>query len=320
MVLFRDQESLADAIGVVRRQLNNLDATFIEKDYWVTQVIRSVQQETDGGFVLKGGTSLSKGYGIIKRFSEDVDVLIVPEASVSITRRAKRLAAVRDSVAVQLGLPTEEQRKPGYGNRASRGDYFVYDPVVKPEIQLEVLIDRVLLETGYGEGHEPSEMVTISTLLGQLETVDENAYDDLRPFTVRALNPVRTLIEKLCALHHEAMNFDPEHPSEERFGRHYFDVNELLLHESTRKQLQDRPAFHRLVEEVVRISHEHYGGSTTRPATGFADSPAFAPTSDEMRLWLERRFGAARTLFPPGMRTPTFTSVLTFVQQQKSLL
>ncbi len=320
MALFRDEESLKDAVGVVRRQLNNRDPTFIEKDYWVTQVIRAVSLETAGGFVLKGGTSLSKGYGIIERFSEDVDALIVPHVDLSVSKRAERLAGIRDSVAGQLGLPTEEQRKPGYGKRPSRGDYFVYDAVVEPEIQLEVQIDRVLLETGYGEGHEPSEMITIRTLLGKLETVDENAYDDLRPFTVRALQPVRTLVEKLCALHHAASNFDPEHPSEDRFGRHYFDVNQLLRHEPTRRQLQDREAFFRLVEEVERISHEQFGGSTTRPVAGFADSPAFAPPTPELRTWLDRRFDAARTLFPPGASTPTFNSVLASVQQQRSLL
>jgi hypothetical protein len=47
MVLFRDEESLKDAIGVVRRQLNNLDPTFIEKDCWVTQVIRAASLETE---------------------------------------------------------------------------------------------------------------------------------------------------------------------------------------------------------------------------------------------------------------------------------
>ena len=224
-------------------------------------------------------------------------------------------------MAEQPGLPTVEQRKPGYGRRPSRGDYFMYDPVVVPEIQLEVLTDRVLLETGYGDGHEPSEMVPISTLLGKLDSVDETAYDDLRPFTVRALNPVRTLIEKLCALHHIATNFDPESPSEERFGRHYFDVHQLLLHDPTRRRLQDRDEFLRLVEEVERISIEQFGGSTPRPATGFAGSPAFAPPSDEVRAWLERRFGAARTRSSFwGATIPTFTSELALIQQQKALL
>jgi len=320
MDLFREHESLADAIGAVRRQLNNLDATFIEKDYWVTQVIRAVHLETEGGFVLKGGTSLSKGYGIIERFSEDVDALIVPESGLSSAKRSDRLAAITDSVAAQLGLPTEEQRKPGRGKRPSRGDYVVYVPVVVPEIQIEVLTDRVLLETGYGDGHEPSEMVTISTLLGQLEDVDEDNFDDLRPFTVRALNPVRTLIEKLCALHHAASSFDPQNPSEGRFGRHYFDVNQLLLHGPTKQHLQDRAAFLRLVDEVERISNEQFGGSTSRPATGFADSPAFTPPTKDVREWLERRFTAARTLFPPGASIPTFASVFALVQQQKSLL
>ena len=51
---------------------------FVEKDYWVTQVLRALHDQHAGAFVLKGGTSLSKGYELIERFSEDVDILIQP--------------------------------------------------------------------------------------------------------------------------------------------------------------------------------------------------------------------------------------------------
>ncbi len=53
-----------------------LPAEFVEKDYWITETLRSVARPMEGAeVVFKGGTSLSKGHGLIERFSEDVDIL-----------------------------------------------------------------------------------------------------------------------------------------------------------------------------------------------------------------------------------------------------
>lgn len=50
----------------------------VEKDYWITELLRSVASPIEHGYVVfKGGTSLSKGYDLIERFSEDVDILMV---------------------------------------------------------------------------------------------------------------------------------------------------------------------------------------------------------------------------------------------------
>ena len=57
-----------------------LHSQFVEKDYWVTQTLRILYEDYPGHFIFKGGTSLSKGFGLIERFSEDVDVLVVGEA------------------------------------------------------------------------------------------------------------------------------------------------------------------------------------------------------------------------------------------------
>ena len=57
-----------------------LPAVQVEKDFWVNQVLRGVTRAAsalDREVVFKGGTSLSKAYGLIERFSEDVDVLVI---------------------------------------------------------------------------------------------------------------------------------------------------------------------------------------------------------------------------------------------------
>ena len=52
-----------------------IDITLVEKDYWIMHALYSLQQQGIE-FELKGGTSLSKGYGLIHRFSEDIDIHI----------------------------------------------------------------------------------------------------------------------------------------------------------------------------------------------------------------------------------------------------
>jgi predicted nucleotidyltransferase component of viral defense system len=63
-------------------------AGLIEKDYWIMHVLHGLTQ-TNFKFELKGGTSLSKGYKIIERFSEDIDIHITPPADMGINENPK---------------------------------------------------------------------------------------------------------------------------------------------------------------------------------------------------------------------------------------
>jgi Nucleotidyl transferase AbiEii toxin, Type IV TA system len=158
----------------------------------------------------------------------------------------------------------------------------------------------VLLETGYSGGYEPAEMVTIEPILCRALAIDSDEYEDTKPFQIRALEPRRTLIEKLFALHHVAtLYLDGGVRDNERFGRHYYDVYKLLDHNPTTTKLErDRERFEELASDAERVSRLHFGGATPRPEGGFATSPAFAPRSRELRGWLEGKFSEALELLP----------------------
>ncbi len=94
MTLLRDNaDDFAGAIDNAARELQ-LAAEFVEKDYWVTQVLRALHKHYGGWFVFKGGTSLSKGYNLIDRFSEDVDILVNPAKDDSAKSREDLLLAM----------------------------------------------------------------------------------------------------------------------------------------------------------------------------------------------------------------------------------
>ncbi len=58
-----------------------LRPAIIEKDYYVTEALRTIANATTPDHVIfKGGTSLSKGWNLIQRFSEDIDLFLDPHA------------------------------------------------------------------------------------------------------------------------------------------------------------------------------------------------------------------------------------------------
>ena len=82
----------------------------IEKDIWVVEVLRSVFRPVEGARVIfKGGTSLSKAYGIIERFSEDVDLLVVPENALSRGGRDRVLREIPSRAARDLGTTSARE-------------------------------------------------------------------------------------------------------------------------------------------------------------------------------------------------------------------
>ena len=83
MKLHQDKKMFSDVIRSASEHLN-IKLEFIEKDYWITYVLSHLaKSKYVGDAVFKGGTSLSKGYNLIERFSEDVDIAIINDKSKS---------------------------------------------------------------------------------------------------------------------------------------------------------------------------------------------------------------------------------------------
>lgn len=321
MALLRDDASFATAINRAAKELG-LRAQFVEKDYWVTEVLRCLHRDYAAHIVFKGGTSLSKGYGLIERFSEDIDILVLGDAKDSAARREKKLQRITETVSAQLGLPHAPKREPGRGRNAHRTDLLTYEPAVAHSIDTGLDEEGVLLETGFAGGREPSEMVEIGTMLCGPNKIEPGEFEDTTTFQVRALEPVRTLLEKICGLHHFAsqMLLNPA-KDEPRYGRHYWDVDRLLADADIKAKLGDRKAFSALLADVEQISTQSFGGCTPRPGGGFGDSPAFSPPA-EIRALLEARYDAASVLMPLAgeAKWPSFGTILKRIAGSADLL
>jgi predicted nucleotidyltransferase component of viral defense system len=268
----RDSPAEFEALRDSTSERLGVDRGAVEKDYWATEILRSACT-MNGGFdcvVFKAGTSLSKAFGLIERFSEDVDLLVVTSATGKALKRTLRRVA--DRVSADLGIECDRERE-GRGYLNAR---FAY-PAATPA---SYLTSGVLLEMGSRGGPAPNEVRAVGSLMAEAaESIDPTAegdFADLTRFDVTVLAPERTLAEKLAFLHHRATVGDLD--ALRRGARHLYDVALVLRSERVREALtEDQIAA--LMVDVDARSEAAGWPYTPRPEAGFAASPMFAPTS-----------------------------------------
>jgi len=105
MKLHENKEDFQNAIQATSESLGIRDI-FIEKDYWVTYILKQLSlSEFKDEVVFKGGTSLSKAYNIISRFSEDVDLVIIGKNDLSGSKTKAKIKKIEKALIV---APLEE--------------------------------------------------------------------------------------------------------------------------------------------------------------------------------------------------------------------
>ncbi|MGA2255196.1 MAG: nucleotidyl transferase AbiEii/AbiGii toxin family protein [Thermoguttaceae bacterium] len=205
-----------------------LRPSIIEKDYYVTEALRIIAQAAGKKAIFKGGTSLSKGWNLIQRFSEDIDLFLDPLAfqpplgKKAIDRELKKL---RDAIARHPALtflPEESQTIGGFG----RCDRFAY--VQKFGGPGEVAA-RVLLESGTASGREPTGDVELKSYLAEFlqETGVSLGAEDESAFPFRLLHFRRTFVEKMFAIHAKIELFKRDGQPVGGYVRHYYDLFQL---------------------------------------------------------------------------------------------
>ncbi|MDD2883157.1 MAG: nucleotidyl transferase AbiEii/AbiGii toxin family protein [Rhodoferax sp.] len=252
------------------------EAVILEKDFWVSWLLGVLftLPEIAPHLVFKGGTSLSKVFGVIDRFSEDIDLCLVPEfvgadaaGFDALTSRGKRDAAVIEmqalcsakaqavlmpaleaAITTALGAPAHGAwlRFEVDADAKSPIVYFAY-----PTTQgggFAYLKREVKLELGTLTDQQPTGSYAIQPLLA-------DAFPQL--FTawtckVTALELERTFWEKATILHAE-FHRPAESPTPTRYARHYFDMAKLLGHPKAAQYLADKAQCQRVVDWKSRV-------------------------------------------------------------------
>ena len=257
-----DAGERADILRTVAAQSGRA-AIILEKDIWVCWVLQAVFSMPDPHpMAFKGGTSLSKVYRIIDRFSEDVDVTLDYRAfddgfdpfADGTSRNRIRLFSerlkgrvvdhIRDVVAPAVGAAADRLGADGRHDIRIGDDgetiRFAYPSAV--EDRHGYVRSEVLLELGGRNVTDPNEQhVIIPDMVALTRDLDYPAA------TVTVLSPARTFWEKATLVHVECYRRRlADHP--ERLSRHWFDLTRLAAHDIGQAALADRA----LLEDVVR--------------------------------------------------------------------
>jgi len=239
--LKRPDNKRVETFNTIAQKLR-IHSVSVEKDEWVTAVIRALFSLPYAEHLLfKGGTSLSKCWHIIERFSEDVDIAINREllgfseelSSNQIRNKLRKISYsfIKDKLVVDL---TEQMEIQGINSdlfsvNVEFSEDSTKDPVIV-EVQYKSVIEGltyinpvVKLEIGCRSMREPFEKVKTWSLIDEI--YPDTPFSD-KPFEVNAVVPQRTFIEKLCLLQEEFAK-PKELVRTNRMSRHLYDISKM---------------------------------------------------------------------------------------------
>lgn len=238
----------------------------IEKDWWVTAVLKALfQTSCKDAFSFKGGTSLSKGWNIIERLSEDIDVALdhsffgmertnkFQRDNLCRKARAYIITTLKDELDTRLkgmGITgysieavTERQTKDGPVHINSNTDptvLLVHYPSVLEEAE-GYIPPRVKVEIGCLAMDEPTEHRPIDTLIAKYYPEEDNELSCI----IRTVVPTRTFLEKVFLLNEE---FQKAKPRYRRMSRHLYDLERLMDTPYGREALAGKDLYNAIVE------------------------------------------------------------------------
>lgn len=262
---------------------NRLQLQIIEKDWWVTAVLRALFSLPYSEHIsFKGGTNLSKCWNLIERFSEDADIAIDREylgfggtlSKTQISDKLRRAACsfVRETLQYDL---TDKLIENGI-----LADKFKVNVNITPitttdpetiEVEyksvfntLPYIRSKVIIEVSGRSMNEPIASVELSSFIDNIFT---NAPFAEPKFEVRAVVPERTFLEKIFLLHEEFSK-----PSDlvrtERMSRHLYDIAQIMNTPIAEKALSNEELYKTVIEHRrMFIGLKGFDYSTLLPQT-----------------------------------------------------
>lgn len=232
-----------------------LSAKSVEKDLWVTQVLHALfSLDVSDKMIFKGGTSLSKAWGLIDRFSEDIDLAIDPvflgapdgdptKKQIKKLRKASSLYVAEELAQklrnrfAELGLTewlSVEAQPNGEGDNTypePRQIYVRYKSLYADNLQY--LLPMIVLEVSARSLMEPVAEVKIYSFASR-----HFPLKDLAPMPVVTAVPGKTMVEKMFLLH-ELFAVEGHGMKAERKSRHLYDLYKMMDKPFAEEALRD---------------------------------------------------------------------------------
>lgn len=265
MKLHQDKEVFTQAI-LSTAEYFNIQEVFVDKDYWVTYVLKNLSQSKHKGTVVfKGGISLSKAYRLINRFSEDIDLAIIQAKGAS-GNAVKNL--IKD-VEAEITKGLNEIEIPGITSKSSKFRKTVFEyPRVVDGSDFGQASDKLLIEiNSFANPHPHSEMPVqsmIADFLLQAGRKDAIESNHLKAFTINVLGLERTLTEKVLSLVRASYAENPMSELTARV-RHIYDLH-FILSKANMREFISGSGFKKIIQDVLTDdeSNSQFQGEWTK--------------------------------------------------------
>lgn len=257
------QKPAAEKTQALKEAAARLDipARIVEKDFWVCWTLRELFALPGHGpqLTFKGGTSLSKGWKLIERFSEDIDVVIdrdslgFPGEELS-GKQLERLKDACSARVVKKLLPDLREQLARQLPKGAKWHIEAAEASEDPDLQTILfhyptefpegtgyIRGAVKIELGARSEPEPAESPEMRPLLA--EALPDFVAD--ASFAVRTVVPRRTFWEKAMLLHEETWR-PAGKPRKARLSRHYYDLWCLITKGVAAEAVKDEGLFERV--------------------------------------------------------------------------
>jgi hypothetical protein len=249
-----------------------LPAKAVEKDWWVTLTLKALFTGAYREFIIfKGGTSLSKCWNLIERFSEDIDIALDSKAFgieysedpdkkyISDLKRkgcvftSNELKKDIENQFVKWGIPDAlrieaAEIKAGVPDTDPQTLFVTYESLFDPN---PYLADQVKIEVSVRSLKEPKAVVQIQSVLAT--EFPGNTYPE-EPFEVTVVEAHRTFLEKAFLLHEEFLRPDKSKIRIERMSRHLYDLERMMDLDSGKKALADDDLYYSVINHRKNYS------------------------------------------------------------------
>ncbi len=293
----------------------------IEKDWWVVQTLAIIfGMEFAPHVLFKGGTSLSKAWHLIQRFSEDIDLALSREylgfdGGLISKNQVKKL---RSASFKFVTTTFYEALQKGFADKGYTDVHFDFenlgdsdqDPVSilihYPAVTAHsaYILPRIKVEIGSRSLKDPYSKCKVISFID--EEFSALPFAD-KPISIPCVNPERTFLEKLFLLHEEFQK-PKDKARVDRLSRHLYDIVKIYQSEHREKAYNIE-----LIETIIRHRERFNGMRGVDYQTLFPPHLSPLPSQALMKAW-EADYGTMQSTMIPDF-SPNFATILGFVQE-----
>jgi predicted nucleotidyltransferase component of viral defense system len=224
MKLHLDDKIFKELIKLTEIELK-INRPFVEKDYWITLVLsRLAKSKYVDESVFKGGTSLSKGYNLIERFSEDVDIAIINDRG----KTGNEIKTIIRNIEKEITPDLTELQMEGVTSKGSRFRKSLFEYVTTEKGNSN---NKLIVEINSFANPFPYQRLTIQSFVFDflMQTNNEKYIEqyNLQSFEVNVLSKEQTLLEKMVSLIRFSFTENTVESISEKI-RHFYDLYYLM--------------------------------------------------------------------------------------------